>query len=120
VPKWSWRLRGPSGDNRRPIGVNRGEDEGLKEASGGWAEQLAGLDRGGRRGRLGGTITDEEDLEMGGTSGEAGDLELGGTSGDTGDLEPGVTSGDGRLWEIYSFKSLNNFTEARLSSPSAV
>lgn len=36
----------------------------LKGASGDGAEDLAGVDRGGGSGRLGGTISNEEDLEL--------------------------------------------------------
>lgn len=49
-------------------GVNRGGAEELKGASEIMAEELAFLDRRGRRWRLGGTIRDAGDLEVGGTS----------------------------------------------------
>lgn len=39
--------------------------------------ELAGLGRGGVKGRLGGTITNEGALELGRTSGDTGDLKLG-------------------------------------------
>lgn len=43
-------------------------------------EELDSLLGGGGNGRLGGTISDNEDLELGGTSGDKEDLELGRTS----------------------------------------
>lgn len=56
-------------------GRNTGGVKGLKGDSRGEAEELDGLGRGGR-GKLGGTILNEEHLELGRANGNKGDLRL--------------------------------------------
>lgn len=62
--------------SKQLAGVTEGGAEGLKEASGGRAEEL---DRGQGDVRLGGTISEKGDLWLGGTRGDKGDFGLGGT-----------------------------------------
>lgn len=61
-------------------GRTTGGVKGLKGDSRGEAEELGGLSRGGR-GKLGGTILNEGNLELGTANGNKGDLRLGATSG---------------------------------------
>lgn len=56
--------------------------EGLKGANGGVAKEQDSFGTGGRRRRLGGTISDKGDLKLDETISDKGDLELEGTSGD--------------------------------------
>lgn len=61
------------GGSEQVGGATKGRAKRLKGASGVEAEELDGIGRGGGRGRLGGTISNEGDLELGGTSGYEGD-----------------------------------------------
>lgn len=79
-------------------GRTTGGAEGLKGNSRGQAKEPNGFGSGGGRGRLGGTICDNGDLELGRANGDEGDFVLDNKGdlvlGNEGELELGGTSSE--------------------------